>query len=122
MKPNLSALQISELIDELESQVNNGGFDQFFFNSSGCNVLLIIEALEAVSASKTAAIVRRAASKFPSGTPPQDRTLRQEQLRQISPDCDAFEVEDKEFFAYVEDISALVSSYVSTHRDQPFRP
>lgn len=102
---------IKELIDELESEINNGGFDQFFYNSAGDHTEDTIRALVKIGAVHTADIVRRAASKFPGGMPPKDRDTRQELLEAISPDSDSFEDFDEEFLAYEEDLASLVSSH-----------
>jgi hypothetical protein len=103
--------EAQRLIDELEAEVNNGGFDQFFFNSAGDEAAAIIQALEAVGASRTAGIVRRACERFPGGMPPADRFARQDVLETVSPDSEAFEQEDAEFLAYEEDLAGLVAAY-----------
>ena len=104
--------EVKRLIDAVEDEVNNGGFDQFFFNSAGDEAAQIIQALEAVGASKTAAIVRKACAKFPGGMPPTDRFIRQEVLLDVvSPDSEAFEQEDSDFLAYEEDLAAVVANY-----------
>ncbi len=66
-----------ELVEELEAEVNNGGFDQYFFNSSGENAAAVIGALDKIGATKTAGIVRAACEKFPGGMPPADWIARQ---------------------------------------------
>ncbi len=103
--------QVRHLIDELEAEVNNGGFDQFFFNKAGDDAAATIEALALVGASRTADIVRRACAKFPRGMPPADRFARQHLLEEVSPDSDAFEQEDEDFLAYEEDLAGLVAGY-----------
>ena len=103
---------VKELIDELESEINNGGFDQFFFNSAGDKVADTISALSSIGAEHTADIVRAACTKFPGGMPPKDREARQEVLEQVSPDSDAFEEEDQAFLEYKDDLSGLVANYV----------
>lgn len=45
---------------QLEAEVNNGGFDQYFRNSAGEHAPCAIEALEEIGAPNCAAIVRRA--------------------------------------------------------------
>src|SRR4051812_7921032 len=65
--------EVRQLVTELEAEVNNGGFDQFFFNSAGDQTARTIGALEFIGAKHTAAIVRAAAAKFPGGMPPADR-------------------------------------------------
>ena len=102
---------VQELIDELEAEINNGGFDQFFFNSAGDYTEETIEALIKIGAPSTAEIVKKAASKFPGGIPPRDRDTRQELLEKVSPDNDAFEELDDEFLAYEDDLASLASAY-----------
>jgi hypothetical protein len=110
----VKSTEVRELVGILEAEVNNGGFDQFFFNSAGDRTCDIIYALEAIGAKHTAAIVRSAASKFPGGMPPVDRDARQGLLlEQVSPDSDAFESDDQAFFAYHDDLESLVNAYAS---------
>ena len=104
---------IQKLVDDLETEVNNGGFDQFFFNSAGDFTEETIQALIKIGAIHTAAIVKKAASLFPGGMPPTDRNSRQALLEKVSPDSDAFDAFDDEFFAYEDDLASLVSSYKS---------
>ena len=103
--------EIAKLIENLEAEVNNGGFDQFFYNSAGDDTEGIIRALETIGAVTTAEIVRRAAAKFPGGMPPKDRFQRQDALLQISPDSDAFEELDGEFYGYPDDLSELLTKH-----------
>src|SRR4029077_12603921 len=61
----------------VESEVNNGGFSQYFFNSSGESASFVVEALETVGAPKTADICKRAiAAAFPSGLPQSAEEIR----------------------------------------------
>ncbi len=101
---------IKELIDDLEAEINNGGFEQFFFNSAGDYTEETIQALVKIGANHTADIVNKAASKFPDGMPPKDRDNRQELLEEVSPESDAFEELDEEFLAYEDDLASLASS------------
>lgn len=102
---------VRELINELEAEVNNGGFDQFFFNSAGDNTEETIQALKVIGANHTAGIVQLAASKFPSGMPPIDRFKRQGELQVISPESDLFEDLDEAFLEYRDDLASLVDGY-----------
>ena len=102
---------IQDLIDELEAEINNGGFDQFFFSSAGDYTEETIQALIKIGALYTADIVKKAAAKFPEGMPPKDRDGRQKLLEDISPDSDAFENFDEEFLAYEDDLASLLSCY-----------
>lgn len=60
----------------LDGEVNNGGFDQFYYSSSGDLALEAIEAFEAIGAHGRADIIRRANSVFPDGKPPKDMDER----------------------------------------------
>jgi len=82
------SLSIRDLVEELETEIDNGGFEQFFSNSAGDHAKEIVEALNTLGARHTAGIVMAAESKFPGGIPPKDRNLRQEVLEAVSPDSD----------------------------------
>jgi hypothetical protein len=102
--------EVARLVQALEDEVNNGGFDQYFFNSAGNEAAQAIEALVAIGADKTAAILRRACARFPAGMPPTEWSTRQEQLLEIvSPDSEAFEEDDAEFYRYQDDLAAMVA-------------
>jgi hypothetical protein len=103
---------VRSLIDDLEAEINNGGFDQFFFNSAGDRAAETIIALKEIGAVHTANIVLAACSKFPEGMPPKDRYSRQDLLEQVSPDNEAFEEEDAAFYEYKDDLASLVANYL----------
>ena len=102
---------VNSLVAALEAEVNNGGFDQFFFNTAGNRTKETIEALELIGAQKTAEIVRRAALKFPGGFPATDRHERQDQLEEVSPESEAFEEDDAAFVRYDEDLAGLLERF-----------
>ncbi|WP_448137994.1 DMP19 family protein [Sphingobacterium siyangense] len=52
------------MISRLEAEVNNGGYNQFYFNSSGQFATALPEALKLVGATKFADLVERANSTF----------------------------------------------------------
>ena len=105
--------EIAGLIGNLEAEVNNGGFDQFFYNSAGDDTAGTIKALEIIGALHTADIVKRAAAKFPNLMPPKDRFARQDILLQISPAAEAFDDLDEEFYGYPDDLTELLARYGS---------
>jgi hypothetical protein len=54
----------------LESEVNNGGFSQYFLNESAESASFVIEALETIGAPQTADVCKRAVGiAFPNGVP-----------------------------------------------------
>jgi hypothetical protein len=99
-----------------EAELNNGGFDQFFFNASGDHPAETVAALERIGASSCAAIVRRACALFPNATPSPDRHSRQEQLESITDANDeAFEALDDEFCEYPDDLAGLLGKFWAAH-------
>ena len=102
---------VRKMIDLLESQVNNGGFNQFFFNSSGDQTFNVLESLKAISAMATHGIMLRAIGKFPNGVVPGDHAIRQSVLESIDPETDAFEEQDESFYRYEDNLSKLVADY-----------
>lgn len=114
--------QVAFHVDELEREINNGGFFQFFGNSSGAHVPETIAALETIGAQRMAALVREALAHFPGGAPPADQAERGTVLEGV-PDAvrAAWSGLDDKFYAYPDDLTALMRRYVAAHRDQ-FRP
>ena len=104
-----SAERIFISVWQLEAEVNNGGFHQFFWNSAGNLAADTPAALEAIGALRAADIVKRANELFPGG-PPADETLRLAALQSI--DESAFESLDEEFLAYPDDLSTLLYDFV----------
>jgi len=102
---------------ELDGEVNNGGFDQYFFNSSGDHALEAVPALKLVGAVKTEALVRKALTAFPHGVPSEDRDIRCEQLDRIEVGVPALwrDLED-EYYAEPEDLTELVFAYCHQRR------
>jgi hypothetical protein len=102
--------EVSTLVETLETEVSNGGFDAFFFNSTGDHTAETIAALDAIGAPKTAAIVRRAAGSFPGGMPSKERTERQRLLERRSGPVHFAEL-DNQFCQYPEDLGALLKRF-----------
>ena len=97
---------------ELEAEVNNGGFDQYYFNSSGNLAYYAPQALKIIGAPKMARIVADANQKFGINGPPRDWDERQEKLEIITEDEDQWEELDSEFYSYPEDIEKLLAEYI----------
>jgi hypothetical protein len=103
----------------IESEVNNGGFSQYFLNSSCETAGFVAEALDTIGAPQTADICRRAiAVAFPSGVPSDPD--------QISAAASAFSDDteeklaalDEEFLQYPHDLTELLFAYVSKHPEE----
>ncbi len=103
----------------VESEVNNGGFSQYFLNSSAESASFVAEALESIGAPETADICRRAiAVAFPHGLPPSHVAIRST-AADFSDEVVATLVPlDQEFFSYPHDLTDLLFSYVSDHPEE----
>jgi Domain of unknown function (DUF4375) len=103
----------------LEADVNNGGFDQYFFNSAGDHALLTPKALKAIGADQAAAIVEAANAVFGPAGPSRDRDERQRALEALGDDrTPLFAPIDQRFFAYPDDIQGLLAAYVEAHEEE----
>jgi hypothetical protein len=107
----LSRESVVRLVESCVGEVNNGGFHQFFYNSTGNETAEIIQALETIGARKLADIVRRAAAKFPSGMPPKDRLARGHSLERIDPEIKVFDGLNNEFYSNPDDWEGLLERY-----------
>src|SRR5437773_12005227 len=69
--------KVFSAIWEVESEVNNGGFSQYFLNSSAESASFVAEALETIGAPDTADICKRAiTAAFPAGLPQPAEAIR----------------------------------------------
>jgi hypothetical protein len=103
----------------LFTEVNNGGFDQYFFNSAADRAADVAASLRAIGASKTLAIFERAVTVFPDARPDPVRERRWKQM-------DAWTKEQKfllgrldlEFYDLDEKLTALLAAWARAHGDR----
>ena len=99
-------------IGQLEAEINNGGFNQFFWNSSGDYLNETLSSLEKIEAIQTKSILEEAASYLGSNIP-KNQTARQELLESIKEEFEEkLEELDGRFYRYEDDIASLVNSYL----------
>lgn len=102
----------------VESEVNNGGFSQYFLNSSAESSSFVVQALETIGAPETANICKRAiATAFPVGLPGSEE-IRAAAASFPAEVLDALEPLDQEFFSYPHDLTGLLFAYVSQHQEE----
>lgn len=117
---DLEALSVAERVFrsvwELCGEVDNGGFEQYFWNSSGETSSLVVGALEDIGAHAAARIVTRALAVFPGSAPPRADEPRRalvdsltSEQRQILEEC------DRAFYRAPDDITGLLLAYVRAH-------
>ena len=99
----------------LEAEVNNGGFDQYYFNSAGELAIPTVTALRTIGAERTACLLAAANSEFPNSLPPVDRTMRQKKLDEIR-EVVRFYVLEEEFYQAHEDLTALLAVHLRSLR------
>jgi hypothetical protein len=102
-------------VTRLEAEVNNGGFDQYFFNSSGDWAALTLPALVEIGAEHTAGIFRRALSAFPGGRPTPDRAARWKEMEQAAAE-QLFRALDHSFYGEKDNLVELLAHYIKRNR------
>ena len=99
-------------LELLEMEVNNGGFHQYFWNSTGQFTHQTVKALEAAGSILFLGLLKSAIAFFPDGTVPADRGKRQDMLEKIDPEMEVFNSLDTEFYLYKEDWWGLMISHI----------
>jgi hypothetical protein len=105
-------------IIDLENEVMNGGFLQYFRNSCGDQWQNADIGLEKIGAIKSKKLLDKAATLFPASMPSLITTERQAFLDNLSKEeLPFFNHLDDEFIAYEDNIGHLVVLYAEKHRD-----
>ena len=99
----------------LEQEVNNGGFSQFFYNSSGDFSNELLDVFTQIGATKTAKICKKAISVF-NGKVPLDRGEREELLDNMKIETILDKCDDA-FYAYEDNLEKLNYEYIIKNRD-----
>jgi len=114
-----AAERVAYCVDALEREVNNGGFEQFFGNSSGDTAAETDAALQAIGAAQAASLLQSATSLFPNGAPPRDPDERVEAIDALSDEARSKWGElDARFCAYPDDLTSLMRRFVIAHRSE----
>ena len=119
---DMSALSEAERIfyitQTLEMEVNNGGFSQFFYNSSGNFSNELVGAFTAIGANATAAICQKAISAFGRDIPV-DRDEREEMLDELESDefDEILEECDNAFYDYEDNLNELNYNFVMKNKE-----
>lgn len=104
-------------VENLEREVNNGGFNQFYWNSSGGFAHETLAGIRIIGANKMADILAKANSVWPNQAVPKGQTERQEVMETMEEQANAiWEQCDKDFFKCPDDISELLLEYVKQNK------
>jgi Domain of unknown function (DUF4375) len=108
--------KVFSTIWEVESEVMNGGFSQYFLNSSCETAGFVVEAMNQVGASKTASICRRAIeTAFPEGLPADPEEISSAAANFSETTEAELAPLDQEFFSRPDDLTELLFAFVSKH-------
>jgi Domain of unknown function (DUF4375) len=111
--------KVFSAIWEVESEVNNGRFSQYFSNDSAESASFVVEALEKIGAPKTANICRRAIIvAFPSGLPTTAEVIRSAADDFSEKTLAELEPLDQEFMSYPHNLTDLLFAYVNAHPEE----
>jgi hypothetical protein len=103
----------------LESEVNNGGFSQYFLNNSCETAPFVAEALDSIGAPRTADICRRAiTTAFPAGLPSSPDAISAAAAEFSDEVMENLGSLDNEFFGYPHNLTDLLFAFVSKHREE----
>lgn len=102
----------------LEKEINNGGFDQYFFNPTGEYAHETVRSLMEIGAHKTANILQRAINVFPNQNVPKDREKRVASMENLNEKVnEIWEELEQEFYAYEDDLNSLNLEFVRKNKD-----
>jgi hypothetical protein len=107
--------QVLVTIWGLEADVNNGGFDQFYYNGAGDLGFFAPAALRLIGADRMAEIVSSANALFGPDGPSRSGSARRKQLFLVAPpdgNTDPWDDLEDAFYEYPDDISALLLKFL----------
>ena len=104
-------------IEGMVREVNNGGWNQFFFNSSGALAFDLVPALEAVGSKENLSIAQRALKIFgkPASLSEEERS---KQLAKVTKDGEnnPWEALEGEFYQNPEDLDGMIVEFIARNQ------
>jgi hypothetical protein len=98
---------------QVESEVNNGGFSQYFLNDSAESASFVVNALRTIGAPR-----RAIATGFPGGLPRTTEDIRSTATEFSEEILGKLEPLDQEFFSYPHNLTDLLFAYVTAHPEE----
>lgn len=109
------------VVDSLQGDINNGGFDQYYINSAGNGASIAPACLRRVDLESIANLVERGNAEFKE-LPASRRYLRMEQLEKLGEDTiEKWDCLSEEFYQSDSDITGQLVRYILMNRDHFFR-
>jgi hypothetical protein len=109
-------------IEGLEREVNNGGYKQFFLNSSNEYAGLVVDALRRIGCETIAAITARAIAALPEGVSLTPQSLSAEVERDDPERDERLGQCDAAYYDAREDIATALLQYLLSRRDEIHLP
>ena len=111
------AQKVALFIGNLEREINNGGFSQFYWNSSGEYAQETVISLQQIGARTTAKIVQTANNEFPRGEVARSKEARiaiingiEEQAERVWAQC------DEKYYSYEDDLTKLLLQFIHDNK------
>lgn len=99
----------------LDAEVRNGGFSQYYFNSSGELASHAVKAAQSVGAAELAKIIQEANALFGQRGPDPDRDARMDQLSRI--ELEKLDDLDARYYQSTERLSEILPKFVANNPD-----
>jgi hypothetical protein len=102
-------------VQGMTREVNNGGFEQFFFNSSGELAFDLVPALEAIGSRENLSIAQRALERFgkPGSLAEETRHAHLEKLVENAGEEGVWHDLEDEFYENPEDLEKMTLNYIA---------
>jgi hypothetical protein len=104
-------------IEALEREVNNGGYEQFFLNSSRDYAPIIVDGLVSIGCRRTGTITQKAIEVLGCKTLTSEAIERAMLVESEDRDQSLF-VCDNQYFARPEDIEGHLLAFIKTNKDK----
>ena len=113
------AFQVYYCVQVLDGEVGNGGFSQYFANSSGDHAAIAVKSLVEIGAHPTANIVSRALRVFGTDGPSSDQETRAYQLAKLTDaDFETLDGLNREYYKATDQPLELLSRFVIQNKQQ----
>lgn len=105
-------------IEALEREVNNGGYSQFFLNSSCAYAPIVVNGLRQIGCSEAAALTQKAIDALGVRGELTAEAIEAVMVTENEERDTAFAECDARYFERVGDLSAPLLEYIKKHRDR----
>jgi Domain of unknown function (DUF4375) len=105
-------------VQVVDGEVHNGGFEQYFFNSSASDYDLAVAGLEEMGAERVLALLRSARQVLFDDDPvPQDTDARRERLRERCSETSSAELDrlDRLYYLDPDDLASRCQAFADAH-------